>query len=161
LQDVDFFGERDRGKYIMNIKEIKDIVSLMNENEITEFVIEREGFKLSIRKGQQFEKGPSITQVALPASPPPPPPVEEKKEPEGTFITSPMIGTLYSAPSPDSPPFVEVGQEVDEETVVCIIEAMKVMNEIKAEKKGKITEVLAENGEAVEFGKKLFKISEA
>lgn len=143
----------------MNIKEIKDIVALMNENEITEFVIEREGFKLSIRKGRQFERGPAIAQVALPAAPPTPP-VEQKKEPEGTFIVSPMIGTFYTAPSPDSPLFAEVGQEVDEETVVCIIEAMKVMNEIKAERKGKILEILVENGEAVEFGKKLFRMSE-
>jgi acetyl-CoA carboxylase biotin carboxyl carrier protein len=144
----------------MNIKEIKDIVALMNENEITEFVIEREGFKLSIRKGQQFEKGPAVAQVAMPVAPASPPPVKKKKEPEGAFIVSPMIGAFYTAPSPDSPPFVEVGQEVDEETVVCVIEAMKVMNEIKAERKGKILEVLVENGEAVEFGKKLFKISE-
>lgn len=148
----------------MNIKEIKDIVALMNENEITEFVIEREGFKLSIRKGQQFEKGPAITQVALPiapaVAPPAPAPAEQKKEPEGTFIVSPMVGTFYTTPSPDSPPFVEIGQEVDEESVVCIIEAMKVMNEIKAERKGKILEALVENGEAVEFGKKLFRISE-
>jgi acetyl-CoA carboxylase biotin carboxyl carrier protein len=149
----------------MNIKEIKDIVALMNENEITEFVIEREGFKLSIRKGQQFEKGPAITQVAVPIAPvassplPPAPVTVGVKEAEGAFIVSPMIGTFYGSASPDSPPFVEVGQEVDEETVVCIIEAMKVMNEIKAERKGTILEMLVENGEAVEFGKKLFRVS--
>lgn len=146
----------------MNIKEIKDIVTLMNENEITEFVIEREGFKLSIRKGPQFEKGPAITQVALPIAPgvsSPPPPTVGTKEPEGAFIVSPMVGTFYSAVSSDSRPFVEVGQEVDGETVVCIIEAMKVMNEIKSERKGKILEALVENGEAVEFGKKLFRVS--
>jgi acetyl-CoA carboxylase biotin carboxyl carrier protein len=148
----------------MNIKEIKDIVMLMNENEITEFVIEREGFKLSIRKGPQFETGPAITQVALPIAPgvsSPPPPTVGNKEPESAFIVSPMVGTFYSAPSSDSRPFVEVGQEVDGETVVCIIEAMKVMNEIKSERKGKIIEALVENGEAVEFGKKLFRISAA
>jgi len=149
----------------MNIKEIKDIVTLMNENEINEFVIEREGFKLSIRRGPQFEKGPAITQVAVPgapavSSPPPsPPPTVGSREPESAFIVSPMVGTFYSAASSDSPPFVAVGQEVDEETVVCIIEAMKVMNEIKAERKGKILEALVENGEAVEFGKKLFRMS--
>jgi acetyl-CoA carboxylase biotin carboxyl carrier protein len=69
-----------------------------------------------------------------------------------------MVGTFYASPSPDAPPYVKVGQGVDLETVVCIIEAMKVMNEIKAERKGTILEVLAESGEAVEFGKKLFKI---
>ncbi|MCX6356824.1 MAG: acetyl-CoA carboxylase biotin carboxyl carrier protein [Candidatus Aureabacteria bacterium] len=145
----------------MNIKEIKDIVTLMNENEITEFVIEREGFKLSIRKGQQFERGPLITQVAAPVQPVPAAGSPEEEKPpqdEGVYIVSPMVGTFYSAPSPESPPFVEIGQEVDEETVVCVIEAMKVMNEIKAERKGKILEILSENGEAVEFGKRLFRI---
>jgi acetyl-CoA carboxylase biotin carboxyl carrier protein len=149
----------------MNIKEIKDIVALMNENGINEFVIEREGFKLSIRKGPQFEGGAAIAQLAMSsvpaaASAPPVPTAAGKEEPEGSFIVSPMVGTFYAAASPDSPPFVAAGQEVDAETVVCIIEAMKVMNEIKAEKKGKILEPLVENGEAVEFGKKLFRISE-
>jgi acetyl-CoA carboxylase biotin carboxyl carrier protein len=144
----------------MNIKEIKEIVGLMNENEITEFVIEREGFKLSIRKGGRADHSPLIMQNAVPAAAPAPPPTApvEKGEPEGVYIASPMVGTFYGSPSPDSPPYVEVGREVDEETVVCIIEAMKVMNEIKAERKGKILEILAENGEAVEFGKKLFRI---
>ncbi|MCX6355948.1 MAG: acetyl-CoA carboxylase biotin carboxyl carrier protein [Candidatus Aureabacteria bacterium] len=150
----------------MNIKEIKEIVTLMNENEITEFIIEREGFKLSIKKGPQFERAAVITQAIAPAAPAIPIPAsagqtgEAKSEPEGTFIVSPMVGTFYSSPSPDLPSFVQVGQEVDEETVVCIIEAMKVMNEIKAERKGKILGVLAENGEAVEFGKKIFKIGD-
>lgn len=144
----------------MNIKEIKEIVGLMNENEITEFVIEREGFKLSIRKGGRADQAPSIVQtgpVPVPAAATGPAPAAAA-EPEGVFISSPMVGTFYASPSPDSPPFVEVGSEVDEGTVVCIIEAMKVMNEIKAERKGRILEVLAESGEAVEFGKKLFKI---
>lgn len=144
----------------MNIKEIKEIVGLMNENEITEFVIEREGFKLSIRKGPRPDQAPAITQTAVaPAQAAATAPAEpEKKEPEGVYIVSPMVGTFYAAPSSDSPPYAEVGQEVDENTVVCIIEAMKVMNEIKAERKGRILEVLAENGDAVEFGKRLFRI---
>jgi len=143
----------------MNIKEIKEIVGLMNENEITEFVIEREGFKLSIRKGSRPGQAPAITQAAAaPTAAAPSPAEPEKKEPEGVYITSPMVGTFYAAPSSDSKPYAEVGQEVDENTTVCIIEAMKVMNEIKAERKGRILEVLAENGEAVEFGKRLFRI---
>lgn len=143
----------------MNIKEIKEIVGLMNENEITEFVIEREGFKLSIRKGSRGDGTPVITQtaVAAPAAAAPPA-AQGKPEPEGVYITSPMVGTFYAAASPDSPPYAEIGREVDEETVVCIIEAMKVMNEIKAERKGRILEVFAENGDAVEFGKRLFRI---
>lgn len=148
----------------MNIKEIKEIVALMNENEINEFVIEREGFKLCIKKGA--EGGEVITglPVSVAAAPPQPAagaapaPVEGDERKEGNYIISPMVGTLYNAPSPDSPPYIEVGQTVDEDTVVCIIEAMKVMNEIKAEMKGKILEVLVENGEPVEFGKRLFRI---
>jgi acetyl-CoA carboxylase biotin carboxyl carrier protein len=147
----------------MNIKEIREIVGLMNDNEITEFTIEREGFKLCIRKGLQFEKAPAPASAAVPAAlqpaaPPQPQPPAGEKVPEGEFIVSPMVGTFYASPSPDAPPYVKVGQGVDLETVVCIIEAMKVMNEIKAERKGTILEVLAESGEAVEFGKKLFKI---
>lgn len=147
----------------MNIKEIKEIVGLMNENEITEFVIEREGFKLAIKKGGSGAIASPPAMLIQPASaalaPQAAHPVPSAQpEPEGTFIVSPMVGTFYAAPSPDAAPFVEVGREVEEDTVVCIIEAMKVMNEIKAERKGKILEVLAENGEAVEFGKKLFRI---
>ena len=143
----------------MNIKEIREIVGMMNENEITEFVIEREGIKLAIRKNPGAGAAPAIVQTAIPAaaaSPSAAPPAKE--EPAGVYIVSPMVGTFYSAASPDSPPFVEVGAEVHEETVVCIIEAMKVMNEIKAERKWRIVEILAENGEAVEFGKQLFRI---
>jgi acetyl-CoA carboxylase biotin carboxyl carrier protein len=79
----------------------------------------------------------------------------------GTQIVSPMVGTFYRSPSPDSAPYIEPGQEVNEETVVCIIEAMKVMNEIKAETKGVIVEVLAQNGKPVEFGKPLFSVRPA
>jgi acetyl-CoA carboxylase biotin carboxyl carrier protein len=149
----------------MNIKEIKEIVGLMNDNDIREFLIEREGFKLCIKKG--FEPGKTeivtqpLVQVASPAAASPPPVPEaagKEEEKEANYIISPMVGTFYSAPSPESPPYVEVGQEVGEDTVVCIIEAMKVMNEIKAEKRGKILEVFAETGEPVEFGRKLFRI---
>lgn len=150
----------------MNIKEIKDIVSLMSENDINEFEIEREGFRLSIKKGPQLKKDEVVVQAVQPiAAPiamqtlaPAPAPEEKEEKKEGEFIVSPMVGTFYAAPSTDYPLFVEVGQEVDEDTVVCIIEAMKVMNEIKAEKKGKILEILVETGEPVEFGKELFRI---
>ena len=149
----------------MNIKEITEIVALMNENDITEFVIEREDIKLCIKKGPQPGQGaaivasaavPTVLTAPVPAAATAPAPPQEAAE--GRFIVSPMVGTFYSTPSPDSPPYVKVGQEVDENTVVCIIEAMKVMNEIKAERKGKILEVLVENGGAVEFGKRLFRI---
>ncbi|MDD5556211.1 MAG: acetyl-CoA carboxylase biotin carboxyl carrier protein [bacterium] len=142
----------------MNIKEIREIIALMNENEVTEFTIEREGFKLCIRKaggaGAVAAPAPAAVSAAVPA---PAPAAAEAAE--GQYIVSPMVGTYYAAPAPDAPPYVKVGQEVDEETVVCLIEAMKVLNEIKAERKGRIVEVLAENGEPVEFGKKLFRIA--
>ena len=93
-------------------------------------------------------------RIAAPA-PAPAPPVPASNEVE---IKSPMIGTFYRAPSPESAPYVEVGTEVNPETVVCIIEAMKVMNEIKAEAKGVITQVMVENAKPVEFGQPLFKI---
>lgn len=83
---------------------------------------------------------------------------EEKKETAGLFITSPMVGTFYSSPSPEDPPFIKVGDKVTEESVVCIVEAMKVMNEVKAGVKGKVAEVLIENGHPVEFGTKMFRI---
>ncbi len=91
----------------------------------------------------------------------PPAAVEEKKgeKKEGNFITSPMVGTFYSAASPDDPSYVKVGDKVEEDTVVCIIEAMKVMNEVKAGKKGKIAEVLMSNSDPVEFGTNLFRIT--
>jgi acetyl-CoA carboxylase biotin carboxyl carrier protein len=85
-------------------------------------------------------------------------PIEEKKE-EGKFITSPMVGTMYASPSPDDPHFVKVGDRVDEDTVVCIVEAMKVMNEVKAGIKGAVAEVFVQNGRPVEFGTKLFRIT--
>ena len=143
----------------MNIKEIREIVGMMNENEITEFVIEREGIKLAIRKNPGAGAAPAIVQTAIPAaaaSPSAAPPAKE--EPAGVYIVSPMVGTFYSAASPDSPPFVEVGAEVHEETVVCIIEAMKVMNEIKAETSGVVKRILIENATAVQFGEPMFLI---
>ncbi|PYJ06875.1 MAG: acetyl-CoA carboxylase, biotin carboxyl carrier protein, partial [Verrucomicrobia bacterium] len=97
-----------------------------------------------------------VLPVAVPAIQAPPPPASTEVE-----IKSPMIGTFYRAPSPEAAPYVEVGSEVNPDTVVCIIEAMKVMNEIKAEAKGVITQVMVENAKPVEFGQALFKIRPA
>jgi len=146
----------------MNIKEIKDIITLMNENNLTEFEIEKEGFKLRLCKlpsGQiivekpveqkQFIEPQTVSQSApLPSQAAP-----SKKLIE---IKSPMVGTFYRAPAPDAPPFVEVGDTIEIGTVVCILEAMKLMNEIKSEIKGKIVEIPVENAEPVEFGQVLF-----
>lgn len=152
----------------MNLKEIKEIVTLMNENDLTEVEIEREGEKLKLKKAgsmieQTFVRPP---QVNLPPSAQPAPvaaPAKTEKEESGLApgqkaITSPMVGTFYRAPSPDAPPFIEVGQVIEVGKVVCIVEAMKLMNEIKSEIRGKVVRVAAENAQPVEFGQTLFVV---
>jgi acetyl-CoA carboxylase biotin carboxyl carrier protein len=151
----------------VDLKDIKAIIDLMKKNSVTEFEMEKEGFKIRLKRGVNggvpvvaYEDPPAMgimqPAAALPVpSPPVPPPAPPSNEVE---IKSPMIGTFYRAPSPESAPYVEVGTEVSPETVVCIIEAMKVMNEIKAEARGVITQVLIENAKPVEFGQALFKV---
>lgn len=151
----------------MDLKDIKAIIDLMRKNAVTEFELEKQDFKIRLKRGQNgggtvvaYEDQPVLGYAPPPAVPAPapaapPPPVPASNELE---IKSPMIGTFYRAPSPESAPYVEVGTEVSPETVVCIIEAMKVMNEIKAEAKGVITQVMLENAKPVEFGQALFKI---
>jgi len=147
----------------MELEQIKAIIEMMKENDLSEFSMESNGLKIRIKRGpegvQQAVTAPPPALVVAPTPPPgPAPAVQAAPTTDTRFITSPMVGTFYRAPSPDSPPYVEVGSEVDEDTVVCIVEAMKVMNEIKAECKGVITEVLAENAKPVEFGQKLFAV---
>ncbi len=149
----------------MNLKEIKEIIGLMNENDLSEIEIEREGIKVKIRKTQSEMLAPIIhrpaeyhleTQPALKA---PEKEAEKPAEPgKNRNITSPMVGTFYRAPSPEAPPFVEVGDVVEVGQVVCIVEAMKLMNEIKSEIKGKIVEIPVGNAEPVEFGQTLFAV---
>ncbi len=151
----------------MELDEIKRLIQMMNENDLAELEIESEGMKVRLRKqGQEKiaftpETQSSRTQAAEPAAPVAA--AEEKGETSPAqkgylTITSPMVGTFFEAPKPDADPFVETGGAVEAETVVCIIEAMKVMNEIKAEVEGKIVEVLVSNGDAVEFGQPLFLV---
>ncbi|MFA6713998.1 MAG: acetyl-CoA carboxylase biotin carboxyl carrier protein [Victivallales bacterium] len=150
----------------MKIDEIKTIVKMMAENDLTEFKIEAEEYNLCIKRGQDkaqvFTTAP-VAAAPVAAAPAPAPaaaaPAAEKVSaaPENT-INSPIVGTFYTSPSPDAKPFVKVGDKVDPETVVCIVEAMKVMNEIKAEKGGVIREVLVTNSTPVEFGQALFVI---
>ena len=139
----------------------------MRKNDLSVFKMENEGFKITLKKRNDFQPiiaGPAPIAFAAPApaaavSSPVPEAAPASKEP-GNFIeiTSPMVGTFYSAPSPDSPAYVTVGQDVEEDTVVCLIEAMKVMNEIKAETRGVIAEIVAENGKPVQFGQVLFRL---
>ncbi|MEO0453214.1 MAG: acetyl-CoA carboxylase biotin carboxyl carrier protein [Verrucomicrobiota bacterium] len=147
----------------MELKQIKTIIDLMTKNQLSEFELEKEDFKIRIAKGGAAS-GPVITQQAAPVPVSSAVPGSESASSEaapvaeGITINSPMVGTFYRSPSPDSPPFVDIGASVNEETSVCIIEAMKVMNEIKAELKGAVLEVLVENGKPVEFGQPLFRI---
>lgn len=153
-----------------DLKDIKAIIEMMKKNSVSEFELEKQDFKLKLKRGQNggginYEDAPVVAYVpptvALPSggvgtipipTAPAAPAIPELE------IKSPMIGTFYRAPSPESASYIEVGAEVNPETVVCIIEAMKVMNEIKAEAKGIITQVLVENAKPVEFGQPLFKL---
>jgi len=152
----------------VDLKDIKAIIDLMKKNSISEFELEKQDFKIKLKRGTNgapsagaLEDGASPTYAPaasvttlplLPVNPPPPTPSNDLE------IKSPMVGTFYRAPSPESANYVEIGSEVNPDTVVCIIEAMKVMNEIKSEVKGVITQVLVESAKPIEFGQPLFKI---
>jgi len=148
-----------------DIKEIKAIIDLMKKHDLSVFEIEKEGFRLKLQKEPSVQPaaaapsavtGPSkATATASETAPPAPKAIEAVPLQE---IISPMVGTFYRSASPDGAPFVDVGKSVTEDTVVCIIEAMKVMNEIKAETSGVIAEVAVENGKPVQFGQVLFRI---
>ena len=151
----------------MSIKEIKEMIQLMNENHLTEIELEKDGLKIRLKKGaggsieqshesvyahtpsSQRAQGTDTREsgrpaVVLPAQKPP--------------IQSPMVGTFYAAPAPDAPPFVQVGSQVEVGQVICVIEAMKLMNEIKSEVRGKVAEILVNNGDPVEFNQPLFRL---
>lgn len=139
----------------MDIKEIKQIVDLMKKSDLTEFAVEEENFKLKIkrdngREGQtqiiSYAPGPAAIAAAptsIAASPP-------NEDDTAVFVTSPMVGTFYSSSSPENPVYAKKGDKVSTDSIVCIIEAMKIMNEIQAEQSGTIAEALVENGQPVE-----------
>jgi acetyl-CoA carboxylase biotin carboxyl carrier protein len=139
----------------VDLKEIKSIIDLMKKNSLSEFELEEKDFKIKLKR----PIGAAYAHLARPAAPTPAMTSPATAAGNGDAeIKSPMIGTFYRTPSPDAAPYVEVGSEVGPDTVVCIIEAMKVMNEIKAETRGIITALVAENAKPVEFGQPLFKI---
>ena len=142
----------------------------MKKSELTEFAVEEENFKLKIRRAGSTQQvvttipaspinpspspqlaSPTLTQIS-------PTPAADQDEAGITYIKSPMVGTFYTAASPENPAFIEVNHEVEESTIACIIEAMKIMNEIQAETRGTILEMLVENGQPVEYGQPLFKV---
>jgi acetyl-CoA carboxylase biotin carboxyl carrier protein len=153
----------------MDHRELKKLVQLMNDNELVELEIEQEGMRVSLRKavppvGPVIPvSAPALAAAAAPlaAAVPSGAPAEEEAPPGTELIRSPMVGTFYRRPSPDADPYVDVGATVDEESVICIVEAMKVNNELKAELRGQIVEVLVEDGEPVEFDQPLFRLKVA
>jgi acetyl-CoA carboxylase biotin carboxyl carrier protein len=140
----------------MELDKLKEFIEFMNENSLCELEIEEEGKRIRLKKFSQ-DQPVVISQINPPQS------REEKQErKEGTVeIKSPMVGTFYRAPSPGAKPYVEIGDNVKSGDVVCIIEAMKLMNEIKSEVGGKVVQILVENGEPVEFGQTLFLVEPA
>ncbi|MGB0154048.1 MAG: acetyl-CoA carboxylase biotin carboxyl carrier protein [Verrucomicrobiales bacterium] len=156
----------------MDFKDIKKIVELMDEHGLSQFKLEQDETKLELKKGgdadvsaisQLMAAAPApiaAAPVAAPAAAPVAAPAADSDGlPAGTEeITSPMVGTFYTASAPDADAFVKVGDKVSAETTVCIVEAMKVMNEIQAEISGEILEILVENGTAVQFGEPLFRV---
>ena len=155
----------------VELKDIKAIIDLMRKNDLSVFEMEKDGFRLKLQKGATEKTVSMVPLVSATTAAPAPaaqaasPSAAEKESAAAAQektawrdIVSPMVGTFYRAGSPESPPFVDVGTEVTEETVVCIIEAMKVMNEIKAETNGVIAEVVAENAKPVQFGQVLYRV---
>lgn len=149
----------------MELKDIKAIIDLMKKNDLSVFEMEKDGFRLKLQKGagDQTIMSAPIMMAAPPSSAGAPaetsaPAAAPASASSLKDIVAPMVGTLYLAGSPDTPAFVDVGKPVTEDTVVCIIEAMKVMNEIKAETSGVIAEIVAENGKPVQFGQVLFRV---
>jgi len=147
----------------MNLKEIKELIVLMNENELMELEIERDGMKIRLRKSASGKIETIAEEHAIPKN------VQvvsheqkisEPAKPERNLaaIKAPMVGTFYRAANPEAKPYAEIGQAVEIGQVVCIIEAMKLMNEIKSEVKGKIVEILVENARSVEYGQALFMV---
>lgn len=155
----------------MDHNDIRKIVELMDEHDLSYFHLEKEDFNLKLKKGldtesiqSAFAAMPAAQYAAAPAPPAAAPvaavaPAEATTAPAGKKIDSPMVGTFYRKPAPDSPNFVEVGDTISEGQTICIIEAMKVMNEIKAETSGTVTAINVEDSTPVQFGDALFTLS--
>ena len=154
----------------MNVEEIKELMALFNESNMTEFHLSNEEFEVQFSKREEYPQVVSnaVAPVANMASPVEAAPVsvssstETQEAPQvatdAKYITSPIVGVVYLQSSPDADPFVQVGKQITSNDTVCIIEAMKIMNEIKSDFNGEVVEVLVENGQMVDFGQKLFAI---
>lgn len=160
----------------INMAELRELVTLITKNELTHFELEREGFHIKVSRGPQVETtappvvagaaapekvSASASGQGVPTAPPHPGAQAEEAasvDQDLHIITSPIIGTFYRSPSPTADSFVRIGSNVEPNTVVCIIEAMKLMNEIQAETAGEVVKIYVENGQAVEYGQPLFGI---
>ncbi len=149
----------------MNLKEIKEIINLMNEHGLTEIEVEKGDQKIKLKKSSISGESAVVEQQPIAQQPVAKAPAGEvekeslKQESKNLIeIKAPLVGTFYRSPSPDAASFVEVGQEIEVGEVVCIVEAMKLMNEIKSEVRGKVVDILAENADPVEFGQIMFLI---
>jgi acetyl-CoA carboxylase biotin carboxyl carrier protein len=164
----------------LDLKQIKQLIDLMQRSDLTEFAVEEEGFKIKIARASSSAAPvvvatPTVATAVpfpvpapaaapapaqAPAAPAAPAPAPGGDEAGIVYVKSPMVGTFYKAASPESKAFAEVGSKITETSVVCIIEAMKIMNEIQAEVKGTVVEILVENGSPVEYGQKIFKVKQ-
>ena len=153
---------------VFDVRKVRRFVELMNEHDLAEIDLRQGDQRIRLRRGQDpaLSLGPSPAVAPLAVAPAAVPAAvsaadDGNEDPNATYVTSPMVGTFYTASSPDSSAFVSVGDQVGPDTTVCIIEAMKVFNEIPAECSGSIAAVLVSNGDPVEYGQKLFKIQKA
>ncbi len=159
----------------LDLKEIRQIVDLMAKNDLSYFHLKHGSFKIELRRGTDVEAAKDLLskmpgaatamgpQIVAPAAPPPSGPAIAPKtvapeESHGPTVNSPMVGTFYRSSTPGEEPFIKIGDVVDENTVVCIIEAMKVMNEIKAETRGTVVRILVDDGKPVQYGQPLFEL---
>jgi len=147
----------------MDIEKVRELIALMNEHDLGEIEMETDAGKIRLRKRTAaaptlITHAPVAHATVAPHPKPAAEPSRTAKDADLAEIVSPMVGTFYHANSPDADPYVEVGSAVEPEAVVCIIEAMKVMNEIKAEVEGEIVEILVKNGDPVEYGQPLFRV---
>ena len=163
----------------MDLKEIKKILDMIAESEVNQVTIEEGDFKIKVKKTPDVTQSSAPVQYQMPAAPQQPPQAQapasqqqtsgggqastgteskEKDETDGNVVNSPIVGTFYRAPSPDADDFVKVGDQVEKGQTLCIVEAMKIMNEIESEFSGEVKKILVENGEAVEFEQPLFII---
>lgn len=151
----------------MNLEELKEIMRHVVENDISEFEYETSDLKIRIKRGMPAASQPTVSSHSAAHSAPSPEPTNnlrsgglQKTAPAEDLhiVTSPLVGTFYRAPNPNAEPFVEIGDMVEEETILCIIEAMKLMNEIKSNVTGEVVEIFAQSGQPVEYGQQLFAI---